>query len=83
MIRIRAGSDIHKPEATRTLADSSKLINRYKQLVHNPHHKEQHSWLPASVYGAFTSSQDDPGVKEDTGGEPGGKKHKLQHIIVN
>lgn len=30
------------------------------------------------MYRAFTSSQDDPGVKEDMGSEPGGKKYKLQ-----
>lgn len=30
------------------------------------------------MYRAFTSSQDDPGVKEDMGSEAGGKKYKLQ-----
>lgn len=33
--------------------------------------------------GAFTSRQDDPGVKKDMGSEPGGKKYKVQYIISN
>lgn len=55
-IRIWVGSDIHEPEATRALADSSKLISRYSRLAYNPHHKKHHSWLPANTYRAFTSS---------------------------
>lgn len=35
------------------------------------------------MYGASTSTQNDPGVKHDMGTEPGGKKQELQRIINN
>lgn len=74
MIHIQVGSVIYELEATRALTDSSKLIDYYNQLFYNLHHKKQHSCLPANMYGASTSTQDEPGVKQDMGSEPGGKK---------